>query len=73
MTADFEHSQPTWKKSSKSVTGDNNCVEVAVATGEILVRDSKNPDAANLRFSPESWSAFLTGLRGDEFDRPTAE
>jgi hypothetical protein len=32
------------------------------------VRDSKNPGAAILRFSPAEWQAFLAGARRGEFD-----
>lgn len=34
------------------------------------VRDSKNPGAGALVFTPGEWDAFLDGARGGEFDRP---
>ena len=62
---------PHWRKSRRSGTG-GNCVEVATNllphTGEILVRDSKNPDAAVLRFTEAEWKAFIGGVHDGEFE-----
>ena len=61
-------SDPHWVKSSKSYSN-GNCVEVAsLPNGEIGVRDSKDPDGAVLRFTPDEWHAFLGGARNGEFD-----
>ncbi|MEU9783147.1 DUF397 domain-containing protein [Streptomyces phaeochromogenes] len=49
-----------WRKSSASETG--NCVEVALGRN-VLVRDSKDPDAFLLSFSQGSWSSFVTTVR----------
>jgi hypothetical protein len=38
--------------------------------GQVGVRDSKNPGAAILRFTPAEWQAFLGGARRGEFDNP---
>ncbi|MDI2124907.1 DUF397 domain-containing protein [Yinghuangia seranimata] len=48
-------SQPQWRKSSAS--GSGNCVEVARVQG-IVVRDSKNPFSPVLGFATVSWDAF---------------
>lgn len=56
-----------WFKSSAS--GDGACVEVALLGDEVLMRDSKAPDAGILRFNGPEWDAFLAGVRGGEFDR----
>jgi hypothetical protein len=54
----------TWIRSSRTY-GNGNCVEVAARSGDhVNVRDSKNPDGAMLRFTPEEWTVFLAGLRG---------
>jgi hypothetical protein len=56
-----------WRKSRAS--GGTNCVEVAVAGGQIYVRDSKEaPTGATLAFSAPEWTAFLTGVRDGEFN-----
>ncbi|WUI51825.1 DUF397 domain-containing protein [Streptomyces sp. NBC_00414] len=57
-----------WFKSSAS--GSENCVEVAF-TGDVRVRDSKDPDRSTLKFSHASWTAF-TG-RATEHPLPDGE
>jgi hypothetical protein len=37
-------SQMNWRKSSRSIGGNDDCVEVAAADAIIAIRDSKNPD-----------------------------
>jgi uncharacterized protein DUF397 len=56
-----------WRKSWASNSG--GCVEVAFVEGdEVLVRDSKAPHGAVLRFNHTEWSAFLQGVRSGQFD-----
>lgn len=47
-----------WRKSRHS-GGGNECVEVAQNATCCLVRDSKQPEATRLRFTPEAWAAFV--------------
>ncbi|WP_109527292.1 MULTISPECIES: DUF397 domain-containing protein [Nocardia] len=62
-------SSPRWFKSSYS-GGNNECVEVAHLDGDhVGIRDSKNPDAGSLVFTPGEWAAFTAGVRDGEFDR----
>lgn len=56
-------SELTWFKSSYSGGGDN-CIEVALRTEAVLVRDSKDTDRQPLAVSPDAWSAF-TALAAD--------
>jgi Domain of unknown function (DUF397) len=57
-----------WIKSSLSFSN-GNCVEVAsLPHGEIGVRNSRDPQRAVLRFTPDEWDAFLGGVRNGEFD-----
>lgn len=44
------------------------CVEVALTPRWVLVRDSKDPDGATLRFTSEEWAEFLRGAKAEEFD-----
>jgi hypothetical protein len=37
-------SRVTWRKSSRSNGGQDSCVEVAMLTSAVAIRDSKNPD-----------------------------
>lgn len=57
-----------WRKSSLSGSGD--CVEVAFLRPEdaVVVRDSKDPDGQELRFTVTEWKAFVAGVRDGEFD-----
>ncbi|MEF9907013.1 DUF397 domain-containing protein [Streptomyces sp. P9-A2] len=49
-----------WFKSSYSGGGGGNCVEVAVCTEAVLVRDSKATQRQSLAVSRDAWSAFTT-------------
>lgn len=51
-------SELAWFKSSYSGTGGDNCVEIAVRSGAVLVRDSKDTQRPALTVSPHAWSAF---------------
>ncbi|GAA1946057.1 DUF397 domain-containing protein [Amycolatopsis minnesotensis] len=55
-----------WRKSSYSGMGggDNNeCVEVAVSTETVGVRDTKDRAAGHLTVSPAAWAAFTRTAR----------
>ena len=69
MTEGMAPSIRLWRKSSASGTG--NCVEVARPSGDgdsVLVRDSKDPNGAVLRFTGPEWKAFVIGVKSGEFD-----
>ncbi|HWO66436.1 MAG TPA: DUF397 domain-containing protein [Umezawaea sp.] len=53
-----------WRKSSYSVEGGGNCVEVAPVPHGTAIRDSKNPTGPRLDFPTTAWRAFLTDLPG---------
>ncbi|MFR9728619.1 DUF397 domain-containing protein [Saccharopolyspora sp. MS10] len=54
----------TWRKSSRSHGGAQNCVEVGSAPGVVAVRDTKDRDGGTLVFGPRAWNRFLRSLRG---------
>ncbi|HEY0935020.1 MAG TPA: DUF397 domain-containing protein [Trebonia sp.] len=56
-----------WRKSTRSVA-DGACVEVAPATGTIVVRDSVNPAGAMISYSTRTWQAFLADAKAGTFD-----
>ncbi|MDN3259757.1 DUF397 domain-containing protein [Streptomyces sp. CSDS2] len=57
-------STASWRKSSYSDGGANNCVEVADGYPELVpVRDSKVPAGHVLIFGMSSWSAFVRGVK----------
>jgi hypothetical protein len=56
--------QLMWRKSSRSGNG-GECVELACAPEQRLVRDSKNPDGPRLKFPPGAVARMLESLRND--------
>ncbi|MFD0308995.1 DUF397 domain-containing protein [Streptomyces sp. NPDC127119] len=52
-------SETTWFKSSYSGGGGDNCIEVAVRTATVHVRDSKDIRKQSLAVSPDAWTAFV--------------
>lgn len=63
VSNDGDATARAWRRSSRSYGG-GNCVEAAARHGAFIdVRDSKNPQGAVLRFTPDQWTAFLVGLR----------
>jgi hypothetical protein len=58
---------PEWFKSSYSGNG-GQCVEVADGLPGVLpVRDSKDPEGPALGFTPESFAAFVQGVKNGAF------
>ncbi|MEU0282586.1 MULTISPECIES: DUF397 domain-containing protein [unclassified Streptomyces] len=57
-----------WRKSSKSSDDeDSNCLELAEHNGEILMRESDNPDVI-IHTTRTKLRAFLDGAKEGEFD-----
>ncbi|MFD8270955.1 DUF397 domain-containing protein [Streptomyces flaveolus] len=48
-----------WYKSSYSSGSGGDCVEVADTGAAVLIRDSKQPDAALLAVPTAQWTAFV--------------
>lgn len=68
MNADL--SGATWFKSTHSESS-GQCVEVAFLDSDMVgVRDSKNPTARALVFTPGEWAAFTAGVVDGEFEQP---
>ncbi len=56
----------TWRKSSYSQGGGNQCVEVAVTTGAVAIRDSKDPAGPVHIISHDAFRHLITRIkRGD--------
>jgi hypothetical protein len=57
-----------WRKSSHSGVDNGDCVEVADGyPGVVPVRDSKHPHGPALLVPTGSWSAFVTGVKAEDF------
>ncbi|MES9542476.1 DUF397 domain-containing protein [Actinomadura sp. NPDC000600] len=52
-----------WRKSSRSSSQTQECVEAAAAAGLVAVRDSKDPDGPVLTFTLDAWSSLLDRLK----------
>ncbi|MGH3830627.1 MAG: DUF397 domain-containing protein [Pseudonocardiaceae bacterium] len=60
----------TWRISTYSTMAGGNCVEagaVADHTGRVAVRHSHHPDGLALLFGQHSWTAFVGGVKNDQF------
>lgn len=53
----------TWRKSSRSHGGAQNCVEVGYAPEAVGVRDTKDRDGGTLLFGQQAWHSFLRTLK----------
>jgi hypothetical protein len=57
-----------WRKSSYS-NSFANCVEaMLLPDGDVLLRDSKNPDGPVLTFTRTEWEALTDGVKSCQFD-----
>lgn len=52
-----------WHKSSYSGNNGGDCVEVGDGDGFTAVRDTKNRQGGFISVSPDSWRAFITGIK----------
>ena len=58
----------TWLRSQRSGPTGGNCVEVAfLPSGEVAMRNSRDPDGPALVFTRPEWDAFLGGAGDGEF------
>jgi hypothetical protein len=57
---------PTWRKSTYSASG-SNCVELATAGPDVLLRDSKHPDQGHLTFTRTELAAFIDAATAGEY------
>jgi hypothetical protein len=58
----------TWHTAS---AGNGACVQVGpcrCGDGQVLIRDSKDPDGPRLAFTAEEWTVFRAGVKAGKFD-----
>lgn len=59
----------SWRKSSYSSSNGGNCVEVAINSQTIAVRNSKNPAGTALTVNLDSWRAFIQDTKSKNYAR----
>lgn len=57
-----------FKKSSFTGIDRWACVEVAHRDDVVAVRSTTDPDKDTVYFTREEWSAFISGVKNNEFD-----
>ncbi|MHA4817707.1 DUF397 domain-containing protein [Streptomyces aculeolatus] len=57
---------PEWFKSSYSSGDGDNCVEVAVTSQAVHVRDSKDREGGQLSVTPAAWADFVAFAKAVE-------
>ncbi|GAA2664784.1 DUF397 domain-containing protein [Streptomyces aculeolatus] len=57
---------PEWFKSSYSGGDGDNCVEVAVTSQVVHVRDSKDREGGQLSVTPAAWADFVAFAKAVE-------
>lgn len=65
--SNLEVSGLQWRKARRSVHN-GACVEVTLASGQILVRDSTDRNGPVIRYPGHSWHMFVAGTRTGRFD-----
>ena len=53
----------TWRKSTYSDASGGSCVEVASASGRVLVRDTTNRHGVTLTVTPAAWQRLVATTR----------
>jgi hypothetical protein len=60
-----------WRKSTRSSSEGQNCVEVAAGLpGIVAVRDSKHPEGPPLIVAPRNWTAFICAVKAGSSPGP---
>lgn len=55
-------SKITWRTSSYTNAGNNNCVEVGPTAITVEVRDTKNRERGHLSVSRAAWATFVRNI-----------
>jgi hypothetical protein len=55
-----------WRKATYSGDNGGNCVEVASASGLVMVRDTTNRDGVTLAITPAAWRQLVAAARRHE-------
>jgi hypothetical protein len=66
--SEMDLARATWRKSSRSGSNGDACVEIAAASRGVAVRDSKNPEGPKLGYTGRDWRTFVDGVKDGAFD-----
>ena len=70
-TGPIDLSGAAWRKSTRSSSQGQNCVEVAAGLpGIVAVRDSKHPAGPPLIVNPRNWTAFIRAVKAGSSSGP---
>jgi Domain of unknown function (DUF397) len=61
-------SAASWRKSSYSTGGGQNCVEVAVLPGAVAIRDSKDPGGPAHVIPAAAFAALIARIQSGDLD-----
>lgn len=64
----MEGANLSWRKSSYSSNGGDNCVEVGHGREAMLVRDTKDRDRGHLTVDADQWRKFVAGVKASTQD-----
>ena len=67
-TVDDDLSAARWRKSSRSSGGGSNCVEVAVLSGRVAIRDSKDADGGAVVVSAAVFGELIEDVKCSRLD-----
>jgi hypothetical protein len=60
----MESPDVSWRKSTFSSSGGDNCVEAGSRNGTVMVRDTKDHGRGQVHaFSADEWRAFVVGIK----------
>jgi hypothetical protein len=55
-----------WRKATHSGDNGGECVEVASASGRVMIRDSTNRDSVTLSVTPAAWRRLVATAHHEE-------
>ncbi|MEU5992539.1 DUF397 domain-containing protein [Spirillospora sp. NPDC047418] len=61
-------SQASWRKSSRSHVGGNDCVEVGGASDGVLIRDSKDAVGPLHKLTPAAFGELVSRIKSGRLD-----
>ncbi|WP_433121929.1 DUF397 domain-containing protein [Micromonospora sp. CA-246542] len=62
MNGDFLY-DASWRKSTRSLNGNAECVEISLTPHAVGIRDSKDASGPVLAVDTSGWTAFINGIK----------